>query len=142
MEERHERDHEQKQESPHVRAEMREANIGAFEDGTPNKFVGGPDTGPVELDPDAVQGPGGDSRPDNIDPATAEFTSLDDSPMMTTTREPSDQPKDDPSLSEEYAEKRSDDNIGIAGQPLGPNDEEVAVLKPGQYQHPKKMESL
>lgn len=142
MAEQHQRDEDKRPESPHVRSEMQEANIGVFEDGVPNKFIGGPAGEPAELDPDAVQGPGGDSRPDMIDPGTAEFERIDDSPMMTTTREATDSPDGDPELKAEYAERRSDDKLGIAGQPLGPNDEEIAVLKPGQYQHPKKMESL
>jgi hypothetical protein len=123
------RQHEEKEthENQHSRSEMKEANTDVFESGVPNKFIGADPVEPVTPDPDAVQAPGGDSRPDLIDPATASFTRIDDSQMMTTTR--GDLPEAHRELAAEYEQRRSDDNLEIIGQPRGPNDEEIAVLR-------------
>jgi hypothetical protein len=128
MAEEHERQDDRGSKSPHVDAEMKEANIGVFESGAAPRYVGQPSGPPVELDPDAVQAPGGDSRPDNIDPATAEFTDVSDSQMMHTTREPEVLPELHRERAAEYDARRSTDNLEIVGRPLGPNDEEIAVL--------------
>ena len=110
----------------HDNSAMAEARTSVFEDGQPSSLE---DDRPMrgELDENAVNGPGGDSRPDLTDPATARFDAVDDDPRMTTTRE--NLPEADRHLAEEYANHRTMDDTQIAAKPMGPIMQEGAYIK-------------
>lgn len=110
----------------HDKSAMAEARTSVFEDAQPSSLE---DDRPMrgELDPDAVNGPGGDSRPDLIDPETAQFESVTDDPRMTTTRE--HLPEADRHLADEYANRRAMDDTQIAAKPMGPINQEGAYIK-------------
>ena len=77
-----------------------------------------------------IQGPGGDSRPDQTDPSHAEFADVSDHPMVTTSRDPHDQPevqKVDPQFLEEH---RNDQEDEIVARYDKLTDGEQAVLRP------------
>ena len=79
----------------------------------------------AELDENAVNGPGGDSRPDLVDPETAKFRDASSDPELTTSREnlpPVTKANDSESRKPEYS--------GIIGQPTGPEfSQEKAVVE-------------
>jgi hypothetical protein len=93
-----------------------------FESATQSQFDR-PRPDRVELDEGAVNGPGGDSRPDLIDPATAQFHNA--TPELGTTRE------NLPSVNRpEGAENRNSEQSGVSARPTGPEfSQEKAVVE-------------
>ncbi len=103
---------------------MREADAGVFESGRPSSLQPVEDPEP----PTALQGPGGDSRPDRRDPGG--FDDIEEDARMTTTRHPDQQPEVQHEDPERLEAQRVDQDDEIVGQPLGPGDEEINVLRP------------
>lgn len=95
-----------------------------FESATGSQFDDEPPER-AELDEGAVNGPGGDSRPDLVDPQTAQFHNATFDPELGTTREnlPNVTRVDTP-------ESRKPEYSGIVGQPTGPEfSQEKAVVE-------------
>ncbi len=93
-----------------------EAQEGVFETGAPSDIE------------NSVPGPVVSSSPDRVDGRAPEFTRVDDSPMMTSTRENLAPP--DRHLAEEMAAKRSDDDTIVVAVPgRKPLDNEIAELR-------------
>lgn len=95
-----------------------------FESATQSQFDR-PRPDGVELDEGAVNGPGGDSRPDLTDPDTARFRDATLDPELVTTRE------NLPSVTRaEGPESRNPEHSGISAQPSGPEfSQEKAVVE-------------
>lgn len=117
----------ERRELGHLVGQTAEAQVGVFESGAPSAIDGRP-AGEYRLDPNAVQGPGGDSRPDQTDPAGTQFVRVENDPNVFSDRD--NLPAPDRHLAEEMASKRSDDDTVVAAKlQKGPNDNEIAVLK-------------
>jgi hypothetical protein len=87
-----------------------EAQASVFENKGPRILKPVPEDEREELT--GVQGPGGDSRPDRIDPADSHFVDVSEHPMVTTDRDPRDQPearKPDPQFLEEHRVDQEDE---------------------------------
>lgn len=116
-----------------------EAQAGVFESGAPSSLGGG--SGAGRVDPNAVQGPGGDSRPDLIDPATATFDRVDGDELNTTSREQFPEPARD--LAPEMAAQMPDDDLVVAARPDNtPLDHEIAVLEHSKQKMKEPKEAM
>ncbi|MGV3617105.1 MAG: hypothetical protein ACO1SV_17395 [Fimbriimonas sp.] len=121
-------------------AEQMEASPSVFENKGPRILKPVPENEREELT--GVQGPGGDSRPDRIDPAHTEFADISEHPMMRTTRDPQDQPevrKEDPQF---LADHRTDQDDEIVARYDKVTDGEKAVLQPRVSKQGDESENL
>lgn len=130
----------ERRELGHLVGQTAEAQIGVFETGAPSAIDGNrPSVG--RIDADAVQGPGGDSRPDLIDPATAQFTRVDGDAMQATPREEFPEPARD--LVPEMESQLPDDDLVVSARPdNSPLDHEIAVLEHSQQKMKDPKEAM
>lgn len=79
--------------SSHSHPDQAEAAVESFDEGRPaNIKDDSPSLSPEQL-AGAVQGPGGDSRPDPVNPEGAGFESVAEDPRMTTMRTDEEMPE-------------------------------------------------
>jgi hypothetical protein len=117
-----------------------EAQPSVFENKGPRILKPVPEDEREELT--GVQGPGGDSRPDQIDPSHAEFADVSEHPFVTTTRDPHDQPdvqKVDPKFLEEHRTDQADEIVARYDKLT---DGEQAVLRPRVSKQGDESENL
>lgn len=88
-----------------------------------------------------LQGPGGDSRPDETDPRTGEFVSLQEHPMMTTVRDANGPEirKEDPEFLEAH---RVDQEDEIVGRPNLETGSQEAILRPRKSKQGDESEGI